>query len=99
MLVKNLCVFLEESFPLVLQESYDNCGLLVGNDQTVINGVLIALDVTESVVDEAIKKNINVIISHHPVIFKGIKNKAIINRIGIQNSNNIKNITNNGTFK
>jgi dinuclear metal center YbgI/SA1388 family protein len=87
MLVKNLCVFLEESFPLVLQESYDNCGLLVGNDQTVINGVLIALDVTESVVDEAIKKNINVIISHHPVIFKGIKNLSnpnLTNRIIIK---------------
>ena len=73
MTVKHITDFLENKYPLSLQESYDNCGLTYGYKQTEIKGVLISLDVTEKIVEEAIRKNCNLIISHHPVIFKGLK--------------------------
>ena len=64
---------LEEIAPLSLQESYDNAGLLVGDKDADITKVLISLDVTEKVINEAIEKGCNLIISHHPVIFNGLK--------------------------
>ena len=64
---------LEEFAPLSLQESYDNAGLLVGNGDAGVSKILISLDVTEEVIEEAIKKGCNLIVSHHPVIFKGLK--------------------------
>lgn len=73
MKIGNLIDFLEDRFPLALQESYDNCGLTYGDKQAPIEGVLISLDVTEETVQEAITKKCNLIVSHHPVIFKGIK--------------------------
>jgi dinuclear metal center YbgI/SA1388 family protein len=65
--------YLEEWAPLALQESYDNSGLLVGDRNATITGVLVSLDCTEDVVEEAIAKNCNLIVSHHPVIFGGLK--------------------------
>lgn len=59
--------------PLTYQESYDNSGLLVGSYDSDVAGVLICLDVIESVVEEAIKKGVNLIIAHHPIVFKGLK--------------------------
>jgi dinuclear metal center YbgI/SA1388 family protein len=73
MKIKDLTACLEELAPLGLQESYDNSGLLIGSPDTVINSVLITLDVTERVVEEAISKKCGLIIAHHPLIFKGIK--------------------------
>ncbi len=64
---------LEELAPPFLQESYDNAGLLIGNPQTKVDKVLITLDVTESVLNEAIEKKCGLIIAHHPLIFKGLK--------------------------
>ena len=64
---------LEKLAPVALQETYDNSGLLVGEKDHEIKGILISLDLTEEVLDEAIQKNCNLIISHHPVIFKGLK--------------------------
>ncbi|MCB2219902.1 MAG: Nif3-like dinuclear metal center hexameric protein [Bacteroidetes bacterium] len=64
---------LEKFAPLYLQESYDNSGLLIGNREQEIIGALVTLDVTEAVLEEAIGKNCNLIIAHHPVIFKGLK--------------------------
>jgi dinuclear metal center YbgI/SA1388 family protein len=64
---------LEEIAPLSLQESYDNAGLLIGDKFTDINKILISLDVTEEVIEEAINKGCNLIISHHPIIFSGLK--------------------------
>lgn len=55
------------------QESYDNSGLQVGEHSMEINGALVALDVTEEVIDEAIRKRLNLIVAHHPVIFGGLK--------------------------
>ena len=63
----------EEVIPLDFQESYDNCGLQIGNAQQELSQALICFDITEEVVDEAIEKKCNLIISHHPLIFKGIK--------------------------
>lgn len=56
-----------------LQEGYDNAGLIVGNRADDCSGVLISLDTTERVVEEAIAKNCNLIVSHHPIVFKGVK--------------------------
>ena len=73
MKIKDLISFIEEKFPLSLQESYDNSGLIVGSPHLEITNVLICLDSIEEVVDEAIDSNCNLIISHHPIIFTGIK--------------------------
>ena len=64
---------LEQWAPPALQESYDNSGLIVGNTNWESTGVLVALDCLESVVDEAIAKNINLIVAHHPIVFSGLK--------------------------
>ena len=73
MLVKDICAAMEKWAPLAWQESYDNSGLLVGQRDTQVTGILISLDCTEEVVDEAIKRGCNMIVSHHPIIFKGLK--------------------------
>lgn len=64
---------LENWAPPVLQESYDNCGLLTGSLNWECSGVLMCLDATEEVIMEAKLKSCNLIIAHHPVIFKGLK--------------------------
>lgn len=64
---------LESIAPLACQESYDNAGLIVGSKQTEATGALISIDVTEEVVDEAIELGFNLIISHHPIVFGGLK--------------------------
>ncbi|HUR30436.1 MAG TPA: Nif3-like dinuclear metal center hexameric protein [Saprospiraceae bacterium] len=65
--------FLETIAPLQLQESYDNSGLLIGNVDTVVSGIVICLECTEDVIDEAIRLDCNMVISHHPAIFYGLK--------------------------
>ncbi|MEM8566837.1 MAG: Nif3-like dinuclear metal center hexameric protein [Bacteroidota bacterium] len=71
--IKDLIQELESVAPRAYQESYDNSGLLVGNPNTAVKGVLITLDVTEEVVNEAVDTSCNVIIAHHPIIFNGLK--------------------------
>jgi len=71
--VGELVAWLENLFPLSYQESYDNSGLQTGSLTQEITGVLTTLDCTEDVIEEAIKKHCNVIVTHHPVIFSGIK--------------------------
>src|ERR1700712_403935 len=73
MKIKDITACLESWAPLTLQESYDNSGLLIGNSHAEINAILITLDCTEDVVDEAIEKNCNLIVAHHPILFKPIK--------------------------
>ena len=65
--------YLESIAPLSLQEKYDNSGLLIGNGSQLIRGVLICLDCTEEILDEAQKLGCNVVISHHPALFYGLK--------------------------
>ena len=73
MILSEITSFLNSRVPQSLQESYDNCGLLIGNTDAEITGALICLDITEEVLDEAVEKNCNLVISHHPLIFSGIK--------------------------
>ena len=73
MKIKEIIGHLESHAPIATQESYDNSGLLCGNAQQEIEGILISLDCTEAIVDEAIQKKCNLIIAHHPIVFKGLK--------------------------
>ena len=73
MRIKQITSFLESIAPLSLQEEYDNSGLLIGNEENELSGALLCLDCTEGVLEEAIKKNCNLIIAHHPIIFNGLK--------------------------
>lgn len=73
MKIKELTSFLETIAPLHYQEPYDNSGLLVGNPEWDIKKALICLDSTESIVDEALKNQCDIIIAHHPIIFSGLK--------------------------
>ncbi len=71
--VSQISAAIEEVAPLILQESYDNSGLLVGDPHMQVHSALLTLDVTEAVVEEAIAKKCNLIIAHHPLIFGGLK--------------------------
>ncbi|MDT0675777.1 Nif3-like dinuclear metal center hexameric protein [Autumnicola musiva] len=73
MIIKEVMHHIEEFAPLNYAEDFDNVGLLVGNEDTKATGALITLDTLESVVDEAVEKNCNLIISFHPIIFSGLK--------------------------
>ena len=73
MIVNDIIQALEELAPTAYAEGFDNVGLLVGNKQTKVTGVLVTLDTLETVVDEAIAHNCNMIVSFHPIIFKGLK--------------------------
>ncbi|MGW9685565.1 Nif3-like dinuclear metal center hexameric protein [Flagellimonas sp. 2504JD1-5] len=73
MTVKDITNLLEELAPLQHAESFDNVGLLVGSNNMEVKGVLVTLDTLEEVVDEAIEKECNLIVSFHPIIFKGLK--------------------------
>jgi dinuclear metal center YbgI/SA1388 family protein len=71
--IKEVIEYIENWAPLQYQEDYDNGGLIVGNAQEDIKSILITLDVTEDVVNEAISLGANMIIAHHPIVFKGLK--------------------------
>ena len=71
--IKNIYEFIDSFAPFKDSMDFDNCGLLVGNINSEVNNVLVALDITNEVVEEAKKLGANLIISHHPVIFKPIK--------------------------
>ncbi len=73
MKIKEIIDFLETIAPLSFQESYDNAGLIIGNSETKCTGILSSLDVTEEVVEEAMRRNCNLIVAHHPIIFRGLK--------------------------
>ena len=73
MKIKELTDFLHLTAPLKFQESYDNAGLIIGNENEEIKGVLICLDAIEEVIDEAIELGSNLVIAHHPIIFRGLK--------------------------
>tara|TARA_R110002096_G_scaffold436050_1_gene666112 strand:+ start:51693 stop:52787 length:1095 start_codon:yes stop_codon:yes gene_type:complete len=73
MQIQDIISHLETLAPPSLQESYDNSGLIVGDKSTNVSQVLICLDITEELIQEAIDKSCNLIIAHHPIIFSGIK--------------------------
>ncbi len=73
MTIRDITNHLEELAPLTYAEDFDNVGLLIGDYSTKVTGVLVTLDTLESVVDEAITKKCNLIVSFHPIIFSGLK--------------------------
>jgi len=108
MKIKEICGYLDSKIPLFFQESYDNSGLQIGDNENEINSLMISFDVTEDVVDEAVKKGCGLIISHHPVIFDKIKKitgssvtdriivKAIKNDISIYSAHTNLDVINGG---
>jgi len=112
MKIKEIVSALERFAPLPLQDGFDNAGLQVGLTDVEATGALLCLDVTESVIEEAIKLGFNLIIAHHPLIFKGIKSitgktyvercilKAVKNDITIYAAHtNIDNVVGGVNFK
>ncbi len=93
--IKDICNLLDSYAPPALQESYDNATLITGNPKDEVTAVLLTLDATEEIVDEAIETGCNLIVAHHPIVFKGLKSftgknyvertiiKAIQNNIAI----------------
>lgn len=73
MIVKDIIALLEEISPLTYSEGFDNTGLLVGDEDMAVTGILVTLDTLEAVVDEAIEKECNLIVSFHPIVFSGLK--------------------------
>ncbi|MDE6986029.1 MAG: Nif3-like dinuclear metal center hexameric protein, partial [Bacteroides acidifaciens] len=73
MKIKEIVSALERFAPLPLQDGFDNAGLQIGLTEAEATGALLCLDVTEAVLDEAIALGYNLVISHHPLIFKGYK--------------------------
>ncbi|SFV33547.1 Nif3-like dinuclear metal center hexameric protein [Thermoflavifilum thermophilum] len=73
MQINEIIQYLEEIAPLSYQESYDNAGLQVGNPGQPLQGILLTLDITETVVKEAIQKHCNLIVAHHPIMFRPLK--------------------------
>ena len=73
MIVQEVIDILEKLAPLAQAEEFDNVGLLVGNSKTKVTGILVTLDTLENIVDEALAHNCNLIVSFHPIIFKGLK--------------------------
>lgn len=71
--IRQITALIEELAPLQLQESYDNAGMQVGDDSLPATGALLCVDVTEEVVDEAIQLGVNLIIAHHPLLFRPLK--------------------------
>ncbi len=111
MKLKELCSYLDSAIPLAFQESYDNSGLQVGVPDKEISSMLLTLDVTEKVIDEAIEYKCDAVLSHHPLIFNGIKRlsgntftekilyKAIKNDIAVYASHTNLDILNNGVSR
>jgi len=71
--VSDILSIIEQYAPLSYQESYDNAGLQIGNSNQEVSSVLLCIDITEAIIDDAIAKEAGLIISHHPLIFGGIK--------------------------
>ena len=82
MKVKDVIAVIEDFAPLSIQEGWDNSGLCVGSPEDEVSSVLFALDCTESLVDEAIECGADMIITHHPLIFSGLKKISPDNQVG-----------------
>ncbi len=79
--VKEITNAIEAVAPLYLQEDFDNAGMQVGDPDCEVSGALLCTDVTEEIVDEAVSRGIGLIVSHHPVIFHGLKKIVGRNRV------------------
>ena len=91
MKINEVITILEELAPLSYSEDFDNTGLIVGEGNTEVSGILVTLDTLERVVDEAIDNNCNLIVSFHPIVFSGLKkfnNKNYVERVIIKSIKN-----------
>ena len=79
--IQEVIAALERFAPLPLQESYDNAGLQVGLTGAEVSGVLLCLDVTEEVIREAVDLGCNLVVSHHPLLFRGLKTVSDANYV------------------
>ena len=91
MKIKQVLEALEQFAPLPLQESWDNAGLQIGLTEAEVSGALLCLDVTEKVIDEAIAKGCNLVVSHHPLLFRGLKQVTDANDVQRTTRKAIKN--------
>ncbi len=73
MIIKDIIAVIEDFAPLAWQESYDNSGLVVGREEDPVHRVLLAVDVTEEILDEAEREGCDLVITHHPIIFHALK--------------------------
>jgi len=98
MTIQDITTYLESIAPAHLQESYDNAGLIVGDPATEVTGILTSLDCTEEIIAEAKARGCNVVVAHHPIVFRGLKrfngsnyvehqgvNERIAQRLGLEN--------------
>lgn len=110
--IKDIIREIEFLAPPVYQENYDNAGLVTGNSSAELTAILVAFDITEAIIDEAIQKKCNLVIGHHPPVFKGLKKltgtnyvertiiKAIKNDIAIYTAHtNLDNVVNGVNYK
>ena len=84
MKLKRIIDTIEKWAPLSTAEDFDNVGLILGNESSIVSKAIITLDTLENVVDEAVEKNCDLIISFHPIIFNGLKkltNKTYVERV------------------
>ncbi len=82
MKIKNVINHLESFAALDYQEEYDNSGLITGDPEMECTGVLVSLDCTEGLIIEAVEKNCNLIVSHHPLIFHPLRRITLENMTG-----------------
>ena len=82
MKVKDIIKIIEDFAPLSIQEGWDNSGLCIGSPEDEVNSVLLALDCTPELVDEAVTVGADMIVTHHPLIFSGLKKISSDNKIG-----------------
>ena len=83
MKVKDIIKVIEEFAPLSIQEDWDNCGLCVGSPEAEVSSVILALDCTPSLVDEAVRCGADMIVTHHPLIFSGLKKISPEDQVGL----------------
>jgi dinuclear metal center YbgI/SA1388 family protein len=83
MKIKEVIHFLEQKFPLHWQEDFDNSGVQCGDKEREITGIVVCFDLSEAVIEEAIAKGANMVISHHPIIYRSdLKRIEPTNRVG-----------------
>ena len=73
MTVQDILAMIDAVAPFETQEEWDNCGLLVGSPRQEVSGILFALDVTEPVIDEAVRLGVSLIVTHHPLMFSPVR--------------------------
>ena len=82
MTVKDIVAVLEAFAPLGIQENWDNSGLVIGRPEDEVHGVLVGFDCTPALIDEAVEKGCDMVVTHHPLIFRGLKHISADDPVG-----------------